>query len=88
MQQFPCPFCGPRNETEFHFVVEAGHSRPEPADQVSDAEWAEYLYLFKAPKGAASEVWVHLTCREYFIMQRDTQTRAVLGVQTLPGADL
>lgn len=87
MQQFPCPFCGLRNETEFHFAVEAGHPRPEPAEEVSDADWAKYLYLYKAPKGASSEVWVHLTCGEYFVMERDTVTRDVLGSTPLPGAD-
>ena len=27
MQTFPCPFCGPRSETEFHFATEAGRAR-------------------------------------------------------------
>ena len=87
MQQFPCPFCGLRNETEFSFAVEAGHPRPEPAKQVSDADWARYLYLHNAAKGAASEIWIHLTCGEYFVMERDTVTRKVLGTHTLPGAE-
>ncbi len=86
MQQFPCPFCGLRDETEFHFAVEAGHPRPEPAAQVTDAQWASYLYDVKAPKGAASEVWLHLTCHEYFILHRDTVTREVTGAEPLPGA--
>ncbi|SDD42131.1 sarcosine oxidase subunit delta [Ruegeria marina] len=85
MQHFPCPFCGLRNETEFHFAVEAGHSRPEPAERVSDAEWAAYLYANKSPKGESREVWLHLSCGEYFILSRDTVTRAVLGSVTLPG---
>ena len=25
MQLFPCPFCGPRPETEFHYGAEAGN---------------------------------------------------------------
>ena len=40
MQIFPCPFCGPRDESEFHYVGEP-KARPEPAGSVSDAEWAE-----------------------------------------------
>ncbi len=87
MQQFPCPFCGLRNETEFHFAFEAGHPRPEPAKDVSDAEWAKYLYLHKAPKGKSSEIWLHLTCHEYFILHRDTVTREVLSCDVLPGAE-
>ena len=85
MQVFHCPFCGPRNETEFHFAAEAGKPRPEPADDVSDAQWAEYLYNNVAPRGQAREVWVHLTCGEFFVMTRDTVTRKVLASEPLPG---
>ncbi|MEM7438321.1 MAG: sarcosine oxidase subunit delta [Pseudomonadota bacterium] len=86
MQRFPCPFCGLRDETEFHFVVEVGHPRPEPAEDTSDADWAAYLYAYLAPKGAASEIWLHLTCGEYFVLHRDTVTREVTGSDPLPGA--
>ncbi len=87
MQLFPCPFCGPREEREFHFAVEAGKSRPEPADKVSDQDWSDYLYASTAPKGRAREVWLHMTCGEYFVMTRDTLTREVLGSTALPGRD-
>lgn len=87
MQDFTCPFCGPRPETEFRFATEAGKTRPEPAGLVSDAVWARYLYMSQAPKGAAREVWVHLTCGEFFVMSRDTVSRAVLSVTALPGRD-
>ncbi|MBK0399554.1 sarcosine oxidase subunit delta [Limibaculum sp. M0105] len=85
MQRFQCPFCGLRDETEFHFATEAGKSRPEPAEEVTDAEWAAYLHLNDALKGQAREVWVHLTCGEYFLMTRDTLTREVSGSEALPG---
>ena len=85
MQRFPCPFCGPRDETEFHFATEAGKPRPEPAEKVSDAEWAAYLYSARAPRGATREVWLHLTCGEYFVLRRDSVTRAVDGAEPLPG---
>lgn len=85
MQLFPCPFCGPRAETEFHFAAEAGKTRPEPAPDVSDAVWADYLYLQEAPRGPAREVWIHLTCGEVFVMERDTVSRAVIGSMALPG---
>lgn len=86
MQLFPCPFCGKRDETEFHFVTETGKPRPEPAGEVSDQEWAHYLYFNQAPKGAAAEIWVHLTCGEYFILYRDTVTREAGHSETLPGS--
>jgi sarcosine oxidase subunit delta len=86
MQLFPCPFCGPRDETEFRFAAEAGRRRPEPAAEVSDADWAAYLYANDAPRGAAQEVWLHVTCGEYFLLSRDTLTRQVAGSATLTGA--
>lgn len=51
MQVFPCPFCGDRNETEFHFAGELGKLRPDTTKDVSDAEWASYLYTQRNEKG-------------------------------------
>jgi sarcosine oxidase subunit delta len=82
MQIFPCPFCGPRDEIEFHYVGEP-KARPEPARAVSDAEWADYLWFNANPKGEAREIWLHLTCREMFAMTRDTATNAVIGSEAL-----
>lgn len=85
MQLFPCPFCGPREETEFHYGGEAGKARPEPAEGVSDADWAGYLHYQANPKGPSREVWVHLACGEFFVMTRDTVSHRVIGVEALPG---
>jgi len=85
MQVFTCPFCGPREETEFHFAAEAGKLRPQPAEDTSDADWADYLYFNDAPRGTAREVWVHVTCGEFFVMTRDTVSREVSDVAPLPG---
>ena len=83
MQIFPCPFCGPRDEREFHFVGEAGKTRPDTSGDVSDAEWAAYLYARQNPRGPAREVWRHIPCAELFVMERDTVTMEVLGVTPL-----
>jgi sarcosine oxidase, subunit delta len=82
VQIFPCPFCGPRDESEFHYVGEP-KARPEPAGAVSDAAWAEYLWFNANPKGEAREIWLHLTCMEMFAMTRDTTTNAVVGSEAL-----
>lgn len=79
---FPCPFCGPRDETEFSYVGEP-KTRPEPAQRVSDAAWAEYLHLNANPKGPSREIWLHLTCMESFALTRDTATNAVLRSEAL-----
>lgn len=76
MQIFSCPFCGPRPETEFHYGAEAGIPRPADKD-VTAERWAAYLYMRDNPKGAAREVWLHRTCGEFFVMERDTVTHEV-----------
>jgi len=75
MQLFPCPFCGPRAETEFHFGGDAGNLRPEGESDA--ATWADYLYFRNNRHGETSEIWMHLPCREVFAMDRDTMTHAV-----------
>ena len=84
MQIFPCPFCGPRDEIEFHYVGEP-KARPEPASSVSDAEWAEYLWFNDNPKGDAREIWVHLTCMEMFTLRRDTALNATVSSAAATG---
>ena len=86
MHRFECPFCGPRDETEFRFGAEAGKRRPEPASTTTAGEWAEYLHFRSAPRGPAREIWVHLTCGEFFMMERNTQTHVVSGARRLGGA--
>jgi len=83
MQQFPCPFCGLRNEQEFHFAGEAGKIRPDTLTDISDEQWSSYLNDNINPKGNTREVWVHLPCQEYFIMLRDTLTMEVFGNEQL-----
>lgn len=82
MQIFPCPFCGPRDEIEFHYVGEP-KARPEPAGSVSDAEWADYLWFNANPKGAAREVCLHLTCMEMFVMMRETALNTTVAGEAL-----
>ena len=79
MQIFPCPFCGPRDEREFHFAAEAGKARPDTSDAVSDAEWAAYLHMHRNDKGVVREIWMHTTCAEVFQLERDSVTMEVLG---------
>jgi sarcosine oxidase, subunit delta len=86
MQLFPCPFCGPRAETEFFFAGEAGTVRPEPAGEVSDEAWADYLHCNDNVKGSADEIWVHLTCGEFFAMRRDTLSHEVAEIWPLQRA--
>ena len=86
MLLIPCPWCGPRDEPEFSFGGEPA-ARPVPAEQVSDAEWAEYLYFRDNDKGPHTEIWCHSGgCGQWFVMERDTLTHEVLSARKPAGA--
>lgn len=82
MQIFTCPFCGPREESEFHFGGEAGNARPDGTD-VPARRWAEYLYMRANSKGPVREIWAHMTCGEFFVMERDSVTHKVSATHAL-----
>ena len=68
-----CPFCGERDESEFSYAGEAHIARPLETQKLSDAEWADYLFMRKNPKGLHREQWLHAAgCRRYFNAERDT----------------
>ena len=59
MMQIPCPWCGPRNEVEFHYGGQAGVSYPADPQAVSDVDWAHFLFYRANPKGMFTERWQH-----------------------------
>lgn len=72
-----CPWCGPRDETEYAYGGEAHLARPEWT--VSDKEWTEYLFMRSNDRGAHRERWNHAAgCRQWFNVVRDTTTNIVL----------
>ena len=84
MFRIPCPFCGERNENEFIFGGQAHIGRPEPAERVSDREWAEYLFFRDNPKGVHFERWQHYYgCRQWFNVARHTVTHEIKAVYRL-----
>ncbi len=73
MMLISCPWCGPRDESEFTCGGEAHIVRPKDPDALSDPEWAEYLFMRKNPKGLHREQWNHAAgCRRWFNVERDT----------------
>ena len=77
----PCPWCGPRDEAEFSYGGEAHIARPKDPDKLSDAEWADYLFMRKNPKGLHRERWCHAQgCRRWFNVERDTVTHEITRV--------
>jgi sarcosine oxidase subunit delta len=82
-----CPWCGPRDETEFGFGGEAHRTRPADPSTLSDAEWAEFLFMRTNPKGLHRERWVHSHgCRRWFNVERHTVTNEITRVYPM-GAD-
>ncbi len=79
MLLIPCPWCGERDEPEFTYGGEPA-ARPGPADRVTDADWAGYLYLRTNEKGAHRELWCHSAgCGQWFMLERDTVTHATIA---------
>jgi sarcosine oxidase subunit delta len=79
MLLIPCPWCGPRDEPEFTYGGEPA-ARPGPAAEVSDTDWAGYLYLRTNEKGAHRELWCHSAgCGQWFVLERDTVTHAIIA---------
>ena len=73
MIQIPCPWCGKRDLTEFHYGGEAHILRPEKPADLSDEEWGNYIFFRSNTKGRHHERWMHaLGCRRWFNAVRDT----------------
>ncbi|AXK36348.1 sarcosine oxidase subunit delta family protein [Streptomyces armeniacus] len=80
MQLIPCPWCGDRDEVEFHYGGQAHLVHPADPDALSDEEWAGYLFLRDNPKGWFEERWSHAAgCRRWFTVVRHTVTHEVRG---------
>ena len=79
-----CPWCGERNETEFSYGGEAGITRPPEPSALSDAEWADYLFMRSNPRGAHRELCNHSQgCRRWFGAERDTVTYRIASTYEL-----
>ncbi|MFJ8108184.1 sarcosine oxidase subunit delta family protein [Streptomyces sp. NPDC096132] len=76
-----CPWCGPRDEAEFHYGGQAHVPYPENPASLTDEEWARYLFFRDNPKGPFAERWSHSAgCRRWFNAVRDTSTNEILAV--------
>ena len=77
-----CPWCGPRDEIEFHWGGESHLTRPD--ERVGDAEWSAYLFYHDNPKGVSFERWHHeFGCRSWFNVVRDTSNHKILTVYAM-----
>ena len=76
-----CPWCGPREETEFHYGGQAHVAYPANPLELDDTTWAEYLFVRDNTKGPYAERWAHSAgCRRWFNVVRDTVSSEILAV--------
>ncbi|MEL0292177.1 MAG: sarcosine oxidase subunit delta [Alphaproteobacteria bacterium] len=79
-----CPHCGPREESEFACGGEAHIARPLVENSITDAEFADYLFLRDNPKGMFLERWRHTAgCRRWFNVARDTVSHDIIEIYAM-----
>ena len=75
-----CPYCGPRDVSEFTYQGDGNRTRPDFASIDQDA-WNAYVYDRANPAGAHWEIWQHSGgCRAHLRVSRDTVGHAVFTV--------
>jgi heterotetrameric sarcosine oxidase delta subunit len=79
MQLFNCPFCGPRDQTEFTYIREVAAI---PSLEADHAAWQSFVYERDNQRGAHNEWWHHHSgCRQVLEIVRDTMTHDVLSIE-------
>ena len=79
-----CPYCGERDQQEFKAGGEAHIERPKQPTELTDDEWAEYLFMRKNIKGVQFERWNHSSgCRRWFNVVRNTATDEILKIYNI-----
>ncbi len=75
-----CPYCGPRDSSEFVYREEGGRIRPDQAS-TDQAAWNAYVYDRLNPAGEHNEIWQHSGgCRSHLAVVRSTLTHVISSV--------
>ena len=75
-----CPWCGPRDSSEFVYQGEGGRTRPDQSSTDQSA-WNAYVYDRVNTAGDHDEIWQHAGgCRSHLKIIRNTMTHKVLSV--------
>ena len=76
-----CPWCGPRDQSEFSYGGEAHIPRPTNSHELTDEQWAEFVFMRNNPKGLFRERWMHASgCRKWFNAVRNTANDRFIAV--------
>ncbi|WP_157016134.1 sarcosine oxidase subunit delta [Mesorhizobium xinjiangense] len=80
-----CPYCGPRDLSEFTYRGDANRTRP--ADTSTDqAAWNAYVYERVNTAGDHPEYWQHSGgCRSHILVMRSTLTHEIASVSLARG---
>ena len=79
-----CPYCGERDQSEFSCGGEAHIVRPKNPPDLTDDQWADYLFMRKNIKGVQFERWNHSNgCRRWFNVARNTATDEILKIYNM-----
>ena len=79
-----CPYCGERDQSEFSCGGEAHIVRPKNPPDLTDDQWADYLFMRKNIKGVQFERWNHSNgCRQWFNVARNTATDEILKIYNM-----
>ena len=77
-----CPFCGPRNESEFMHGGPVKTERPHAPESMADSEWIDYLTVPQNPIGPVKEKWWHVRgCGKWLTITRHTVTHEFLQAE-------
>jgi len=80
MIRINCPFCGPRDHSEFTYGGDA--SIVYPALDAPSEEWVQAVFERENIRGRQSETWHHQGgCRTWLIVERDTMTHEIFSVR-------
>jgi len=84
MQQFECPWCGPRPQIEFTYHRDA-ESVPQGWPE-EESEYLERVFTRTNHLGFHEELWQHsLGCRGWIVIERDNLTHAVRATRPAEG---
>jgi heterotetrameric sarcosine oxidase delta subunit len=76
----PCPFCGPREHSEFSYGGDATVQRPTQGEPGWGPAWQAYVYERANPRGPHKEYWHHATgCRQWLVVTRDTLSHQIIA---------